>query len=171
MVRRRGSRGFTLLEVSVTLAIFGIFIYIITVLTAEMRAHEKQLPINFLAHPEVNAVMARLRRDVLDTKYYPLELAGYSQTPQTLILATIRNDGTIESVIYDFRTKGEVHRRSFLGTQQQTDWVARGVPAFIYTAYDHGDQTGVRIIAFDDSDKKKGPQLAIDEIFIPRPHS
>jgi hypothetical protein len=160
------------MEVSVAMAIFGIFLFIVVTLTAEMRNHEKRLPINFLAHPEVNAVLARLRRDVMDTTAYPLERAGFSQTPKTLILDTIKPDGTGEAVVYDFRAPGEAHRRAFNGTTQVSDWVARGVPVFSIggaTGYSATD-VGVRVTAFDLSDPTK-PRLAIDEIFFPRPHS
>jgi hypothetical protein len=152
------------MEIVVTLALFGIFLFILVQLTAEMRSNEKRAPVNFLAHPQVGAIMARLRRDILDTKYYPKELAGYQQTDKTLILSTITPSGTTESVVYDFRTAGEVHRKTFIGTTQQTDWVARGVPQFQYEAYgdDDSDRMGVEVKAYDGSD------LAIDQIFLPR---
>ena len=67
----RGRRGFTLMEVVVTLAVFGMFLVIIVILTAEMRRNETRYPINYMAHPEVEAVMSRMRKDILDAKYYP----------------------------------------------------------------------------------------------------
>ena len=62
----RRARGYTLLELVIAMAIFGIFLMILTVLTAEMRNYEKKLPINFMKHPQVSAVVSRLRKDVLD---------------------------------------------------------------------------------------------------------
>jgi prepilin-type N-terminal cleavage/methylation domain-containing protein len=160
-------RGYTMLEVVIALAVFGVFLMIIVALTAEMRANEKRYPINYMAHPEVNAVMARMRKDIFDTKYYPAEWQGYEQTPKTLILYTLLQSGFAETVVWDFRTHGEVHRKSFNATQQSGDWVAHGLPDFSIGSFtlDTG-QDAVRIKATDDQNR-----LAIDEIFVPRPHN
>jgi len=155
-----------MIEVVVTLAIFGTFLAIIVVLTAEMRKNEQRHPINYMAHPEVSAVMARLRKDVLDTTYYPEEFQGYAQMPKTLLLYTLRQTGFGETVVYDFRKAGEVHRKSFNATQLTADWVARGVPVFEIGHYDlPTGQTAVRITATDEQNR-----MAIDEILVPRPH-
>jgi prepilin-type N-terminal cleavage/methylation domain-containing protein len=163
----RRERGYTLLEVVVTLAVFGTFLFIIVVLTADMRANEKRYPINYMAHPEASAVMARLRRDIFDTKYYPENFQGYEQTPQTLLLYTLDQTGFGKTVIYDFRTHGEVHRKEFNATLLNNEWVAHGVPAFHFTDFKlEGGQVGARITATDEQNR-----LAIDEIFFPRPHN
>jgi prepilin-type N-terminal cleavage/methylation domain-containing protein len=159
-------RGYTMMEIVVTLAVFGIFLFIVVILTAEMRANEKRYPINYMAHPEVSAVMARMRRDVFDTKYYPATFQGYEQSPKTLILYTLRQTGFGETVVYDFRTSGEVHRKGFNATEQTTDWVAHGLPDFTIGSFTLSTgQDAVRIKALDDQNR-----LAIDEIFVPRPH-
>ncbi|MDQ6800851.1 MAG: prepilin-type N-terminal cleavage/methylation domain-containing protein [Acidobacteriota bacterium] len=159
-------RGYTLLEIVVTLAVFGTFLFIIVLLTADMRANEKRYPINYMAHPEVSSVMARLRKDIFDTKYYPATFQTYQQTPKTLILYTLQQTGFAETVIYDFRTAGEAHRKSFNATQQTGDWVARGVPQFSIGSFTlNTGQDAVRISATDEQNR-----LAIDEIFVPRPH-
>src|SRR5436309_7817822 len=111
-------RGYTLMEVVVTLAVVGIFLWIVVVLTTEMRANEKRYPINYMAHPEVSSVMARMRKDIFDTKYYPAEWQGVEQTPKTLILYTLTQGGAGETVVWDFRTRGEVHRKAFNSQQQ-----------------------------------------------------
>lgn len=163
---RFGERGYTLMEVVVTLAIFGTFLLIIVSLTLEMRRNEARYPINYMMHPEVESVIARLRKDVFDTKYYPAEFKGYTQTGKTLILYTLRETGFAETVVYDFQTKNEVHRKSFNATALIGDWVARGVPDFQIGAYElETGQDAVRISARDDNNK-----LAIDAIFLPRPH-
>lgn len=164
MVKR--SAGYTLMEVVVTLAVFSIFIFIIVTMTAEMRRQEKKYPVNFMAHPEVGSVMARLRKDVLDAKYYPAEFQGYQQSPQTLLVYTLRQTGFAETVVYDFSTRGEVHRKAFNATQLSADWVARGVPDFRVDAVTMGNgQDGVRITARDEQNR-----LAIDTVLVPRPH-
>jgi len=161
-------RGYTMLEMVIALAVFGIFLMIIVALTAEMRANEKRYPINFMAHPEVSAVIARLRKDIFDTIYYGGEWQGYSQTHQTLILYTLTQGGAGETVVWDFRTPGEVHRKSYMATQLNAEWVGRGLPNFTVDIDTYTLPTGqdaTRIKATDDQNR-----LAIDEIFVPRPH-
>lgn len=165
MVRCR-SRGYTLLEVVVALAVFGIFIFILVEITAEMNANEKRNPVNFMAHPQVAAVLSRMRRDVWDSIDYPASVDKYEQSPKVLILDVLREEGTSEKVVYDFTTPGEVHRLSFAVGAQTSEWVARGLPEFRigdYQVPSNGD--AVRIQATD----KKG-NLAVDQIFRPRPH-
>lgn len=164
MVRRAG--GYTLMEVVVTLAVFGMLLLIVTILTAEMRANEKRYPVNFLAHPEVGSVMARMRKDIFDTKYYPSAWQGYEQTPRTLILYTLRQTGFAETVVYDFRAPSEVHRKVYNATEMTGDWVARGVPDFRISTFTlNTGQDAVRVTATDSQNR-----LAIDQIFVPRPH-
>ena len=164
MVKRQ--RGYTLLEIVVTLAIFGVFLLILVVLTADMRANEKRYPINYMAHPEVSSVMARMRKDIFDTKYYPSAFQTYEQSPKTLVLYTLQQTGFGETVIWDFRKAGEVRRIAFNATQQSSDWVARGVPQFSIGSFTLGSgQDAVRITATDEQGR-----LAIDEIFVLRPH-
>jgi prepilin-type N-terminal cleavage/methylation domain-containing protein len=176
VVTRRRQRGYTLMEVSVVLAIFGIFLFIVVTLTAEMKRQEKKYPVNFLGHPEVNAVLARIRRDVADTTAYYPEYAGVAASPAVLWVDTITEAGTSEVVMYDFRTPGEVHRRVYNSAQGLvSEWVAHNVPVFTCLQLDpdmppylpHGSN-GIELMAVDVSTKP--PRLAIDEIIIPRPH-
>src|SRR5262249_12269254 len=107
-----------------------------------------------------------MRRDIFDTTYYPKEFQGYEQTPKTLVLYTIDQTGFGKTVVYDFRTKGEVHRKEFNATDLTSEWVAHGVPDFQFADYMlRTGQVGARISATDDQGR-----LAIDEIFVPRPH-
>lgn len=165
MVKR--PRGFSLMEVVVTVAVFGVFLMIIVSLTLEMRKNEAKYPINFMLHPEVSSVIARLRKDVFDTMYYPASFKTYSQSSKTLILYTLKTTGFAETVIYDFSKNGEVHRLSYNATDPTGEWIARGVPTFEISSYSLATgQDAVRIKAYD-----KDGKLAIDEIFLPRAHS
>jgi prepilin-type N-terminal cleavage/methylation domain-containing protein len=180
LVRRRVA-GYTLLEVVVAMAIFGIFLVVLGVLTSEMRAIEKRMPINFMRHPQIVGVIARIRRDVIDahgTDPYPESYAEYTQSGQTLIVETIQQDGGRQTIVWDFRTPGEVQRHAFrVGVR--TTWRARGVPAdfsksLVVDAVDLSEEDdvdipdrpyGVRLIARDG----KG-RVAIDQILQPRAH-
>jgi prepilin-type N-terminal cleavage/methylation domain-containing protein len=163
MVTRQ--RGYSLLEISVTLALFGIFLFIVVTLTAEMRRNEKRWPIDFMSHPDVSAVVLRLRRDVYDSKYFPDAWQTYTQSDETPILYTILPNSA-ETVVWDFRTPGQVTRHSWISNQPQDDWTARGTPVFTTEKFDAPNgQKGIHIRAVDDKGK-----LAIDQILIPRPH-
>lgn len=164
-------RGYTLLEVIFAMAIFGMFLAVLFLLTAEMRFYEKRLPINMHKHPQVMAVLSRLRRDVLDAasrqpylKSYP----PYTSSDKVLIIETMMPNGGVQTVIWDFRTPGEVRRRAYnVGVAE--DWVSRGLPAD-FTSVEigavkitPGSAWATRIKATDG----KG-RIAIDTILQPR---
>jgi prepilin-type N-terminal cleavage/methylation domain-containing protein len=165
--------GYTLLEVVVAMAVFGIFLIVIGILTSEMRAVEKRLPINFMRHPQIASVIVRMRRDVIDAHGvdpYPETFQSYTQTPQTLIVETIQQDGGQQTIIWDFRTPGEVQRHAYrVGVR--TTWRARGVPdefsqnLTVDAVEFPGRPYAVRFTARD----RKG-RIAIDQIFQPRAH-
>lgn len=172
MVRRRLA-GYTLLEIVVSMAVFGIFLMILIALTSEMNSYEKKLPVNFMKHPQVTAVVSRLRKDVLDatlSNTYPTEWPTanpqYTQTSETLILTSLQEDGSLRTVVWDFREEGIVTRRSY-NVGVPTDWIARGLPAqmSVDSVEFPGRLYGVRLTAKD----KKG-RIAIDQIFQPRAH-
>ncbi len=167
MVKRaRTENGFTLLEIVMVLAIFGIFILVLVEVTADMMHYERRNPVNFMTHPQVSVVVARMQRDVEDTTagYYPGSWDGYSQGPKTLILYVLTPGGA-QDVVWDFSQPGEVHRYSY-NVGVKTEWVARGLPDFRLTDFPiEGKPDSVRIKAYDQRGK-----LAIDQIFQPRPH-
>src|SRR3954471_3578500 len=119
------------MEIVVTLALFGTFLFIIVTMTAEMRRNEKKWPVNFFAHPEVGSVMARMRRDIYDSTALLDNFETYSSSPLTLIVYTINQDGTAETVVWDFSKAGEVHRRAYKATLLSSEWMARGLPLFV----------------------------------------
>ena len=168
MVSGRRERGYSMMEIVVVMALFGMFLFILVTLTSEMRRNEKKWPVNFFSHPDVGAVMARLRRDVLDSTSFPDSIDKYTQSPTTLIVYTINADGTAETVAWDFSVPGEVHRLAYKATLKSSEWKALEVPIFVSSLepLESRDEQAVHIRAID-----KDGKLAIDEIFVPRPHA
>ena len=169
MVRRE--RGYSLLEVIVAMAIFGIFLALLFQLTAEMRFYEKRLPVNMHKHPQVIAVLARLRRDVLDAhgrKPYRSSHDGYTSSEKVLIVETVAASGGVQTVVWDFRTPREVRRRAY-NVGSTTEWVARGLPLHFSqleidaVKTDDDAAWATRLVARDE----KG-RIAIDTILQPR---
>lgn len=168
------ARGFTLLEVAVAMAIFGMFLVVAFTLTSEMRSWEKRLPVNFMRNPQIISVIARMRRDVLDVlpfngKIYLPSHDGYTNGPKTLIIQTVLPTG-LQIIVWDLTEAGVAKRVSYnVGVRSQ--WAARGLP-LEFTANAEFDAVkfpdrpyGVRIKA-----KDSNGQLAIDQILQPRTH-
>jgi prepilin-type N-terminal cleavage/methylation domain-containing protein len=120
-------RGYSLLEVVFAMAIFGLFLTVLLTLTAEMRFYEKRLPLNMHKHPQVMAVLSRMRRDVLDSSMYQGSYGTFVASDKVLIVETIMPNGGQQTVIWDFRTPGEVWRRAY-NVGVPDNWVARGLP-------------------------------------------
>lgn len=173
---RRRQRGFTLLEVIVAMTIFGMFLIVVFILTAEMRGWEKRLPVNFMKHPQIISVIARMRRDVLDVHVPPSgtiyvgKYKEYTNGPKTLILETLLPSG-LQTIVWDFSESGVVRRIAFNVGSEASNWVARGMPEEFSAGVDieavefEGRPYGVRLIA-----KDVNGQIAIDQILQPRTH-
>jgi prepilin-type N-terminal cleavage/methylation domain-containing protein len=170
---RARMRGYTLLEIVISMAVFGMFLLIVATLTSEMRGFEKRMPIDFMSHPQVAAVVGRLRRDVEDVhgaNPYPPSFGSYVQTPQTLILETVQPNGGVQTIVWDFSTPGAVVRHA-TNVGITTDWTARGLPPqfskdFAIDAVNiPGRPYGVRVTARDQEGR-----IAIDQLFQPRAH-
>lgn len=171
MVTRRRARGYSLMEIVIAMALFGVLLFIIVTLTSEMGRNEKKWPINFFTNPEVGSVLARIRRDVYDSTSLLPGYDTYTSSPTTLIVYTISVDrSSAETVVWDFSKPGEVHRKAFRAAQLSSQWDARGVPVFFCPSCSVQEsingEADVHIQAID----KEG-KLAIDEIFVPRPHA
>ena len=170
----RAQRGYTMLEIVMVMAIFGIFLMVLVAVTADMRGYEKRMPVNFMTHPQVMAVLSRMRHDVNDAWIdpanpdpYPEAFEKYKQSNKTLIIKTFVGGG-VQTVIWDFSTAGEVHRISY-NVGVPTEWIARGLPDDFYATLDALEipnrPFGVRVRASD----KKG-MLSVDEYLQPRAH-
>jgi len=166
----RRQRGYSMMEIVVVLAIFGVFLLILVIVTAEMRRYEKNMPVNFMSHPQVISVLSRMRRDVLDAwsaDPYPDSQDTYTQSNKTLIVKTFINGG-VQTIVWDFSKPGEVKRVSY-NVGVATEWLARGMPDDFAATLDAvetpGRPFGVRIRAID----RRG-NLAVDEYLQPRAH-
>jgi prepilin-type N-terminal cleavage/methylation domain-containing protein len=171
----RHSRGFSLLEVIVSMSVFGVFLFIAFTLTAEMRRWEKRLPVNMLRHPQVMSVLARIRQDVLDvrapaTGIYVDKHLTYENGPKTLIIQR-QIDGSLQTVVWDFTEPGVATRITWNVGIESSRWAARGLPADftskikIEAVKFPGRPYGVRLVAKDMDGK-----TAIDQILQPRAH-
>ncbi|HEX7829244.1 MAG TPA: prepilin-type N-terminal cleavage/methylation domain-containing protein [Thermoanaerobaculia bacterium] len=168
-MRRRAQLGYSLLEVIVAMTIFLIFLATLFALTSDMRAYEKRLPVNFQKHPQIAAVLTRLRRDVIDgigKNPYLEAHEDYVGGEQVLIVKTLVNGGE-QIVVWDFREPGVVRRRAY-NASMATDWWARGLPKGFHLEVD-AVKTGPRAgwathIQATDSEGR----IAIDQILQPR---
>ena len=165
----RRQRGFTMIEIIFVLAIFGLFILMLVITTAEFRAQDKRYPVNYMRHPQVVAVVARIRKDVIDAfgaDPYPPSYGEFTQSPTTLIVYSIQESGFAQTIVWEFGTPGEVRRHAFSTGAQVSEWVARGVPRFTVSPFEIPNRPyGVRLRAVD-----PGGMLAIDQILQPRAH-
>lgn len=165
MVTRQ--RGFTLLEVVVSLVAFGAFLWIIVLLTAEMRGLEKRMPVNFMSHPQVGAVLSRLRKDVQDATapFYLDSYQTWTRSPTVLIVYSLQKSGYAETIVWEFKPS-EVIRHAYSVGNETSTWTARQTPTFTKEGFDLPQgPVAVRIKAYDDENR-----LAVDQIFQPRTH-
>jgi hypothetical protein len=129
-----------------------------------------------MRHPQVAAVMMRMRRDVLDADVtgsgpYLTKFGTFEQGPKVLILDTVLPNGTTQTVVWDFSEPAVVRRHAYTDQLKTDTWTARGLPRdFLSTTEIEavefiGRPYGVRITATDSNGK-----LAIDQILQPRSH-
>lgn len=167
----RSQRGYSLMEVVVAMAIFGAFLAVVFILTAEMRSWEKRLPVNLHKHPQVAAVVSRLRRDVLDghgAKPYRNEHDGYTMDEKVLILESVQQNGGVQMIVWDFREPKIVRRISY-NVGAKKEWVARGLPDdFSSVEIAAEDIPNAKAWAVRIQAKDRNGRLAIDQILLPR---
>ena len=109
---KRSRRGFTLMEVVVTMSIFGVFLLIIGTLTLEMRGQEKRYPINFMQHPQVISVLSRLARAKRNRGISVLQLAAGRRESVREAEEDVRVAGAVDRVrrqsFFEVRELGRV---------------------------------------------------------------
>jgi prepilin-type N-terminal cleavage/methylation domain len=172
-LRARRQLGYSLLEVIISMTIFGTFLAIAFALTAEMRMWERRLPVNFMRHPQIISVVARMRRDVQDVvlvgnnALYLDAHDGYVMGPKVLILQTGLETGS-QIIVWDLSESGVVRRVSY-NVGVKSVWTAHGVPpeftagAKLEAVEFPGRPYGVRLIA-----KDSHGLVSLDQILQPR---
>ena len=164
------TRGYTLMEVVVAMALFGVFLFIIVTLTAEMRRNEKKWPVNFFAHPEVGSVLARMRRDIYDST-----VAAPTTTRRTTARRRRSSSTRSTATARPRRWCGIsasparcIERRQGHAALVGMDRPRRADLHCSPACTELGHRRAMRC-AFSAMDKEE--KLAIDEIFVPRPHA
>ena len=152
------------MEMVVALAIFTILLMVVVSLENQMLRFDRSMRIRFMVHPEDMAVIARVRKDVLDAQGYPESAADYTQSPSTLILSVLNENNVLEQVVYDFNEEGMARRVGYLQNVKTTEWIARGVPKYRVSSFSMpNDEIAVRLRGLD----QKGA-LLVDQILLPR---
>ena len=139
-MRRQRQRGFSLVELSVTVAIFGVFLLILTGLAAQMARFDRMFRIELMTHPQTMALLSRVGRDVRSSVGYPGSHAGFEQSPATLLLTVPGGKLGAETVVYDFSREGEVKRLGFRGDVVFSAWSARGTGRFEVSSFEMPDE-------------------------------
>ena len=152
MVRRR-QRGFTLLEVIISMSIFLAFLIVAFTLTSEMRGWEKRLPVNFMRHPQIISVVARMRRDVLDVQvppsgdiYVGTFKNGNDEFTNGEKTAHHPDDGrrlAARTIVWDFSEPGVARRIAYNVGNKSSEWTARGLPP------EFSSGVGIKAVKFD----------------------
>lgn len=159
--RCRGG-GFTVLEVIVTLAIVAILLAIVAQVHLEYIRFDRAATKSLFRHPQLSAVTARVRNDVLSTAAYPIEFRDWEQSSQTLI---VRLDGSPpRTAVWEF-SEGSATRHLFEPGEQVSVWRAGGVPLFTVSAVelDQDRRVATRLVATAENGK-----VIFDGIFQPR---
>lgn len=130
----RHRRGFSLMEVVVALAIMGVLILAMTLLSAEYLRFDRAVQMKWFVHPETDAVLSRMRADVVEATGYPAEFDVYIQGNQVLILQTTDAALHTEQTVWDFRDAPSAKRMRYRDGKVAESWQANGLPEFTIAA-------------------------------------
>lgn len=156
---KRHAAGLTLLELVVAMAIFSVFLLILGLIAADFANLERGVRFRWFLHPDDAAVITRLRRDVLDSRGYPLEHNGAPQTPQYLILSM----GSGGRVTWEF-TEGRAVRSEWEGSARRGEWAANATRNFAIGAWEMpNEDVAVRLTG-----RSSDGSIVVDQIFVPR---
>jgi Tfp pilus assembly protein PilV len=159
----KSSRGLTILEAIVALAIFSTVVLILTSLQAEFTQYDRENVVRSASTNAANNIITRLRRDVVEASAYPSEFQGYEQSDMTLVLRSTGKDGSVRHVVWDFREASVARRREF-SAAGESDWYSSGAPRFLIGATTLADGTvAVRVTA-----TSEGGRLLVDRVVAPR---
>lgn len=161
-----------MVEMVVALAIFGILLLVLTSLEKQFVEMQFRSRASLMKHPDASAVMARMRKDVLDSAGYPEKLLDLTQSPQVLLLSSKDAEGKPQVIVYDFRNRSMARRITYSSEEVTSEWTARDVPRYRIGSFEMPDgRVAVRLQAFDFERTKTGTQverLVLDQITEPR---
>ncbi len=160
----RVSRGFSLVEMLAAMVVFGVFLIVLVGLQREFLRYDGEMRVALFTHPAPFSVLARLRRDILDSRGYPDSAGEWTQTPQTLLLDVIGDDGKTHVVIWDFSNQTTARRVELKDGQPFAAWEARAVPRYRIDNWEAPDgSTGLLVKAMDGEGN-----VVVDQIVTPR---
>ncbi len=155
-----GGRGSSLIELVVAIAVFGVFLLILTGLAGEYRRLDRQLRFGWFAHPDDMAVATRVRRDVLDSRGYPESFGSDRQTATTLLLRR----SAARTIVWRFGGES-VRREEWNGAVLVDTWAANATRRFEIGSWEAPDGAiGVRLVG-----KSNEGRTIVDRLYAPRP--
>lgn len=130
-------RGFSLVELLVTLAILSAFVLIIVALERGALNLVRETNPSRVALTDLDPVIARFGRDVLDARgYWPnnRELDGYAQDETTLILR-LPPGSEADAVVWAFSNEG-ASRITYTGSAPSSEWTWSGAAEWSISSFE-----------------------------------
>lgn len=161
-MRRR--RGYTVIELVVSLAVLSVVLMALSMLSIEFLRFDRAVRMKWFTHPDTDAVLSRMRADVIEAVAYPATFDVYVQSEKLLILRTIGPQLEAEETVWDFRDDGVAKRRRFRNAAIAEEWSASGLPDFTIAAESFADGTiGVRLLGKDEEGR-----VVVEQTMAPR---
>jgi len=148
----------------VAVAIFGVFLVVLVSLQGQFLRYDGEVRVALFTHPAPFSVLARLRRDILDSRGFPASQGTWTQSPRTLLLDELAEDGTPRVVVWDFNDQVIARRFELKEGLQVASWEARAVPIYSIDSWTSPDgRVGVLVTAKDIEGN-----VVVDQIVTPR---